>query len=211
METPDTKAEILRSFPNYNGNIYFKRFVFPLTRPITPLANHLQQQTTAQTPTAKPKQKSSSVKDAAYVIAIIVIGLAVVFMWPHQASSNIVNGLITVKANGYNYYSFTIPNGASNIHLQGDFSATGGSNTIQVLIMNSTTFTNWKSGHPVTFQYYSGRMTKTSFDVQLPTAGEYYLVYDNGFSLSVDKDVDTKVNLIYNQRLDVTQPIHWPF
>ena len=116
---------------------------------------------------------------------------------PH--STNIVNGMITINAGSYNYYEFTLPQGATNVQLQGNFYAAGGSgNDIDVVVMNPTSFINWKNGHTVNCYYSSGQLTTSTFNVNLPSdAGTYYLVYSNTFSLFSQKNVNTQVNLNY--------------
>ncbi|MGA2308201.1 MAG: hypothetical protein ABSG57_01470 [Candidatus Bathyarchaeia archaeon] len=112
---------------------------------------------------------------------------------------NIVNDLITVNANDYEYYPFYVPSGATNVQVQGSFTASGGSgNDIEVLIMGSTDFINWQNGHQASAYYDSGQLTTSSFDVPLPSGqGTYYLVYSNTFSIISQKNVNTQANLSY--------------
>ncbi len=118
---------------------------------------------------------------------------------PTTHTINIVNGIATVNAGKYQYYQITVPPSATNVHIQGTFAASGGSgNDIIVLMMDSTSFTNWQNGHQVSVYYNSGQLTTSSFDVPLPSgAGTYYLVYSNTFSTFTQKNVNTQANLIY--------------
>lgn len=117
---------------------------------------------------------------------------------PTSHTANIVNGLITVNPLSYNYYTFSVPNGASNVQVSGTFTASGGlGNDIEVYIMDSTNFINWQNGHSASTYYNSGDITMDTFNIGLPSGGTYYLVYNNQFSLISQKNVNTQVNLIY--------------
>lgn len=149
---------------------------------------------------------------SAIYYAILIVGLTVVafvfgfglyamtYSLSSSQSTNIVNGMITVSADSYNYYQFSLPQGATNVHLQGSFYAAGGSgNDIEVIVLDPTGFINWRNGHTVNCYYSSGQLTTSSFDVILPSgAGNYYLVYSNTFSLFSQKNVNTQVNLNYD-------------
>lgn len=117
---------------------------------------------------------------------------------PQQRTINIVNGLITVQARGYQAYPFAVPTGATNIRVSGTFTASGGSgNDIIVVIMDETAFTNWKNGHQVSTFYNSGQLTTSSISASVLAGGTYYLVYANTFSTLSSKNVQTTVDLTY--------------
>lgn len=115
-----------------------------------------------------------------------------------QQSANIVNGLITVQAGGYNYYPFTLAAGTTSITVSGSFTASGGSgNDIEVFVMDETNFINWKNGHQASAYYTSGQLTTATISASLPSSGAYELVYSNTFSTFSSKNVQTTVNLYY--------------
>ena len=118
---------------------------------------------------------------------------------PTTHTVNIVNGVATVNAGHYQSYQINVPSGATNVQVQGSFTASGGSgNDIIVLLMDSTSYTNWQNGHQVTPYYNSGQLTTSNFDVTLPSgSGTYYLVYSNTFSTFSQKNVNTQANLSY--------------
>jgi hypothetical protein len=118
---------------------------------------------------------------------------------PSTHTVSIVNGLITVNAGEYEYYQFYVPPGATNVHVRGSFTASGGSgNDIAVLIMDSTEFSNWQNGHQAGAYYDTSQLTTSSFDVPLPSgSGTYVLVYSNTFSFISQKNVNTQANLSY--------------
>jgi len=143
------------------------------------------------------------------VVGIIVLGSMLVLGFHGSGGGgsiiqptrtvNIVNGLITVNANDYESYQFSVPSGATNVRVQGSFTASGGSgNDVVVLIMGSTDFIHWQNGNQASTYYNSGQLTASSFDVPLPSGlGTYYLVYSNTFSIGSQKNVNTQANLSY--------------
>jgi hypothetical protein len=150
----------------------------------------------------QPPTKNSHVARnvAIGIICIIILLVAFWAAWnrPTRYISNLVNGLLTINAGSYEYYSFTIPSGASDIQVSGSFTASGGSgNDIRIYILDSTSFTNWKNGHSVSTYYNSGQMTTGTISATLPSSGTYYLVYDNTFSLFSQKNVNTWATLSY--------------
>ena len=110
----------------------------------------------------------------------------------------IVKGEITVAPLSYKAFYFSVPEGAIDAHVVGYFRASGGwGNDIKVYIMDDLAFTNWKNGHEVSYNYYSGQLTADDFNVPLTSGKTYYLVLDNQFSLISSKNVDIEATLIY--------------
>jgi hypothetical protein len=160
-----------------------------------------------------PYQPVPHRSNAGLIIAVIVIVVLVVavagaifaatFFTPFsttrsQYSGNIVNGLITVPAAGYEYYPFTVPSGVLSIFVSGMFTASGGGgNNIEVFVADQTNFVNWKNGNSATSYYDSGQVTTGSISANLPVPGTYYLVYSNTFSAFSSKNVQTTANLHY--------------
>lgn len=117
---------------------------------------------------------------------------------PTEHKQNIVNGLISVDANGYNFYSFSAPSGSYNAKVEGRFEASGGSgNDVRVAILDANGFTNYKNNHEASGYYSTGQQTVGDINVNIPSGETLYLVYDNTFSAFSDKNVRTTVDLIY--------------
>lgn len=117
-------------------------------------------------------------------------------------TTNIVNGNIGVSAGQYQDYQVTVPAGAYNAQLTGSFRASGGSgNDIIVYVLDQTNFVNWQNGHQVSAEYNSGQLTTSTFSLNLPASGTYYLVYSNTFSTFSSKTVNTQANLAYTQNV----------
>lgn len=113
--------------------------------------------------------------------------------------SNLVNGIITVQGNNYYRQQFSVTSSMQNAAVSGSFRASGGSgNDIKVLIIDSTAFINWSNGHTVSTYYNSGQLTVSSFNIALPV-GTYYLILDNTFSMISSKQVNTQVNLQWQE------------
>lgn len=163
---------------------------------------------------APPKVKSSKGKYIGIGIGIAVVAVVAIIAIgsmsssrtsnssnsyiPSQHTQNIVNGIISVKAGGYQYYSFNAPSGSTDVRVSGSFEANGGSgNDINVVILDEQAFTNWKNGHQVSAYYSSGKLTTDSINANIPSGNTLYLVYDNQFSTFTSKDVRTTVDLVY--------------
>lgn len=117
---------------------------------------------------------------------------------PHRVT--IGTGALTVAADGFMYYTLSVPSNATQVNIQGRFSATGGSGSdIEVYVLDQDEFINWRNGHPVRTFYNSGKVTVGTVNVTLPSgAGSYYLVFDNGFSLLTPKAVQEDITMTYN-------------
>jgi len=113
-------------------------------------------------------------------------------------TDNIVNGTIGVSAGTHTSYRATVTGSMNNVHLVGQFRASGGSgNDIIVLVMSEMDYTNYSNGHKASVYYNSDQTTVGSFDVRLSDAGTYFVVYDNNFSFISAKNVATRVDLKY--------------
>jgi type II secretory pathway pseudopilin PulG len=164
-------------------------------------------------PPAPPPAKSNTTLIIAIVVIVVVVvavigGIFAIAVFNiastsnltsrTQQSANIVNGLITVQAGGYNYYPFTMAAGTTSISVNGSFTASGGSgNDIAVFVMDETNFINWKNGHQANAYYSSGQLTTGTISATLPSSGAYDLVYSNTFSTFSSKNVQTTVNVYY--------------
>jgi len=151
------------------------------------------------------QSKSHAARNSAIIIVILFIAGISLGFWvtrnrPTHYVSNLVNGLLTINGGNYQYYQFTVPSGASDIHVSGTFTASGGSgNDIRIYVLDNTSFVNWKNGHSVSTYYNSGQMTTGSISATLPSDGTYYLVYDNTFSVFSQKNVNTRATLSYTK------------
>ena len=118
---------------------------------------------------------------------------------PTQWKLTIARGVVTIPPFGYQAYLVSIPSRATNITLKGNLTASGDfiDQSIVVLVMDEKAFINWKDRNVMEVYYDSGRLIESSFEVQLPAGGSYYLVLDNTFSKFESKRVDIKAELIY--------------
>jgi hypothetical protein len=104
---------------------------------------------------------------------------------PHKQV--IANSTEKVSAGSYISWDLAAVSGAV---LTGAFTASGGSgNDIKVYIFNATSFVNWKNGQAASTLYNSGQVTKGDFQVNITSAGTYYIVFDNSFSIFSSKNV----------------------
>jgi len=166
--------------------------------------------------TAKPKSKVRT----PFVIAAVLIALLLLFAYNAQRTSmsnrnaSAIDQLVkqkhtitidkpdtAVNANSYYYFKLEVPSGATGVHFQGNFEASGGrGNDVEVFVLPEDDFVNWQNHHQANTFYNSGKATVGNFSVNLPSeARTYYLVFDNRFSLLSKKEVEFKGALTYYQ------------
>lgn len=164
---------------------------------------------------AKPKsQVRTPFKIAALLIFLFVLFLIVAARSAMNKNAGTLDQLVkrqhtttidkpdlTVASTGYNYFKLEVPAGATSVHLDGNFTASGGTgNDIEVYVLPESDFVNWQNRHAARSYYSSGKVTVGKFSVNLPAdAGTYYLVFDNRFSLFSKKEVEVKGTLNYYQ------------
>lgn len=127
---------------------------------------------------------------------------------PQLVSKAIGESALTVPANSFKDYPFTVPSGLKNVMLLGHFKATGGAhNDIVVCIMTDDQFVNWRNrpieNNPIK-PYFHGALYDshevTQGTIRLPLLADsstYHLVFYNGFSLFTPKAVVAKFALEY--------------
>jgi len=111
------------------------------------------------------------------------------------ARMTIVDKAFPVGAQRYAYY--TVPLKADLNHVTGHFTAQGGSNDIEVLVLDQDGFTNFSNGHNARTYYNSGGYVTTgTIDLNLQP-GTYYVVFNNAKALVTNKVVTTKIEVEY--------------
>ena len=120
---------------------------------------------------------------------------------PQSHSQSIGNKAFTVRAGSFQGWAFVVPDFAKQVRVQGRFTATGGArNDVEVYVLGKNEFTNWSNGNPTNTFYNSGRTTVGDVNVALPDGfGQYYLVFNNKFSLLTPKAVEFDGTMTYYQ------------
>lgn len=104
-----------------------------------------------------------------------------------------------VEASSRATFKFSIPESASNVRLEGTFSATGGdSGNVALSLFSSDEFAKFQTQEPATALYERPRTSDGTLDVVLPSeAATYYLVFSNNFPFSTPKVVKASLRLHY--------------
>lgn len=103
----------------------------------------------------------------------------------------IVDKAFPVGAQQYVYY--TLPLKADVTHVTGHFTAQGGSNDIEVSVLDQDGFANFSNGHNANTYYNSGGyVTAGSIDLNL-RSGTYYVVFNNARAMLTNKVVTAKI------------------
>ena len=150
---------------------------------------------------AKSKPAKRKVGPTNVILSVLVIALLAVVVYLLTGNRNsstppqtrvLVNNVVSVPAHGSTHYEFML---TRNALVSGDFRAFGGAgNDVIVLVMDADSYINWTNGHQVRVYYNSGQETVGRISVML-SPGDYYLVFDNGFSLITPKSVEAHVSL----------------
>lgn len=91
--------------------------------------------------------------------------------------------------------------GVTGVIVNGHFTASGGmGNDVIVYLLDEDGFANFKNGQRASAYYNSGKITQGSIAATLPNApANYYLVFDNRFSLLHPKAIQVSATLEFVQ------------
>lgn len=114
-----------------------------------------------------------------------------------QINQPIGNAITTIPQGTIAWYPFLVDMvRMRSVHLVGRFVAHGGpGNDIQVFVTDADGLENLKNGHRANVFYSTDKVTVGTLDVPLNSTGQYYLVFNNKFSLLSKKYVESQVNL----------------
>jgi hypothetical protein len=118
---------------------------------------------------------------------------------PQPRVMNLVDTAFTLNAAQGMHWNFNVPASATDVRVEGTFSASGGArNDVEVYLLSDDEFVNWQNNHTVSTLYNSGRMTQGTLNAALPPGvGTYHLVFSNKFSLLSPKAVRASIRLHY--------------
>jgi len=130
-------------------------------------------------------------------------------------TQTIIETPFSVKPHTFSSYEFTVPAGAVEVAVTGDFNAAGSpakdkgkdkdknaDNNIEVYVLTETAFVAWRDGFSTGSYYESGRTAGGTVRAKIPSgAGHYYLVFSNNFSARTAKNVEATVLLHYRALL----------
>jgi hypothetical protein len=120
---------------------------------------------------------------------------------PTPYTVNVISGSIAVNANSYNCVSFSVPKGALNPVLQGNFTSSGDSqnNNVIVTVMSQTDFVNWQNGRQSSTYYNKDLfpMATGNINITLPS-GTYYIVFGSATWMQA-KTVSAQIDLTYSK------------
>jgi hypothetical protein len=176
-----------------------------------------------------PPPAAYSARSRLLVIAIfIALGAYVLFGFSfgegagqptlQQREEGVLSGSFVVPGNK-SVVSFIVPANSFDASLQGNYSATAASQPslpaqAEMYVMDAAELSDYQDGADcggIGSLYSSGGLTSASFDVQLPSAGAYYLVFALQGTAScsgpvppglasgsdIEVDVQTNADLIY--------------
>ncbi len=113
----------------------------------------------------------------------------------------VVNGAFVVEPRTFKPFKVVVAPGMANARLEGNFTATGARNDIEVTLLTESEFANWQSRRTFLPVYVSGRVTAGKIAVDSALApGTYFVVFSNRFSLLSNKAVVADVQLRYDRQ-----------
>lgn len=149
---------------------------------------------------------------------VIVLAVAVAIAWLVSTDSQlatqlksllttahaetIADGSFSIKPHGFATYKVSVPEGAIDVGVVGQFEANGrAENDVQVLLLTDSEFAVWQSGYATSPFYDSGKVSKADIQAVLPSkSGDYYLVFSNKPSRT-EKTVRVSTGLRYDRWL----------
>jgi hypothetical protein len=171
-------------------------------------------------PTPAPTTKNTGARTAIWLVLLLGLGFLLWAVVNQQDASHrsfgsqpgkpfiptsqprvmtLVDTAFTLNAAQGMNWNFTVPANATDVHIEGTFTASGGArNDVEVYLLNDDEFVNWQNHHTVSTLYNSGRMTQGTVNAVLPSGGgTYHLVFNNQFSLLSPKAVKANIRLRY--------------
>ena len=130
-------------------------------------------------------------------------------------TQTIVEAAVQVKPQSFSYFEFTVPPGAVNVRMTGEFNTESrpekkndkkndnkndmsADNDIETYVLTDSAFVVWRNGYSTGARYESDRVVQGTIDAALPPgSGIYYLVFNNRFSQRTQKTVHATVLLHY--------------
>ena len=130
---------------------------------------------------------------------IFLVGAATTTSGSGQKNTFVLySGSIVINEGSSNSKEFSVPQGATNVRIQGSFAAAGGStNNIKVYVMSSNDYAKWQEGHSANTYYSSGLETTGLIDATLSPGVSYYIVFDNTYTILESKTVYATITLTY--------------
>ena len=117
----------------------------------------------------------------------------------YNLTESVVSGAFIVEPRTFKPFKITLTPGMSNARLEGNFTASGARNDIEVTLLSEAQYTNWQNRQKFDAAYVSGRVTSGKIAVTLAAPGTYYMVFSNRFSIISNKAVTADVQLVYDR------------
>ena len=118
-----------------------------------------------------------------------------------HAWQNVLGGSFIVEPGKYKTFTVAVTLAMQNPSVEGNFTASGGNNDIEVLVLEENQYLNWQNGLKFDATYSSGRVTAGKLKIQLPQEpGNYCVVFSNRFAWITNKAIVADIKLQYDQR-----------
>jgi hypothetical protein len=112
------------------------------------------------------------------------------------SSRVVVSGQFVVPNLQARYWTFTVPPSPNGATLTGDFTAWGGGNDIDVLVMEASQYRGWERLGSYSYLYNSGYTHQGGLYIPL-RQGDYVIVFTNRQAVLTSKSVQAHVTLTF--------------
>ena len=120
------------------------------------------------------KKQRRIIKIGSFISMLIILSCVTIILYYQQQPNGtppqhlIINGNLTIKADSYKAFNFTIPMDITQCQVNGDFAVyPTNSSGLRLFIWDNAAFDNWQSGH---------------FALDNARPGEVISLYDSGHS-----------------------------
>lgn len=109
---------------------------------------------------------------------------------------DLVKGWIQLGPGQFTYYQFTVEPGSYRGKVVGRFTAHGGSDDVNVVLLPAQEFADFQNHNSYRHYYNSGYIREGNINVT-PPPGDYILIFNNRRALLTSKQVEAYVELRY--------------
>jgi hypothetical protein len=165
---------------------------------------------------AKEKPARARIYSGMALLLLMVLAFLLAAWWTSTSSSTLAQQIrevasgahteaitertLTVGSHSYSSFKFSVPAGAVNVIVSGQFTTKDAAGSeIQAYVLSDEAFVTWRNGYAISPYYDSGKVLQGNIRAELPIGeGTYYFVFNNNFSPKAAKTVQAEVNLRYN-------------
>lgn len=132
-------------------------------------------------------------------VVLFLVGCGSSPVDPVLYGAPIADGVVTVEPGSFVFYPFTVdPAQMIEPAVVGALTVTGGgTGTVSLLVLSADNFELWKNGGTYASVFASDQIPGGNFEIPIPAAGSYQLIFSNAADLTAQKSVDVIASLYF--------------